>query len=82
VAVAAGLGFSALTVNPGIGYSDPAPPPGRTNHGGPDGPPRDVVYAQRDFGPFAYNTFTVIPVFNWMYGGWGYWFFGVWIPLY
>jgi hypothetical protein len=41
-----------------------------------------VVYAQRDFGPFAYNTFTVIPVFNWMYGGWGYWFFGVWIPLY
>ncbi len=22
------------------------------------------------------------PVFNWMYGGWGYWFFGVWVPLY
>ena len=39
-------------------------------------------YGRRDFGPFAYNTFTVFPVFNWMYGGWGYWFFGVWVPLY
>ena len=28
------------------------------------------------------NTFTVVPVFNWQYGGWGYWFFGVWVPLY
>ena len=46
------------------------------------GPPRDVDRARGDFGPFAYNTFTVIPVFNWYFGGWGYWFFGVWIPLY
>ena len=46
------------------------------------GPPRDVAYARADFSPFAYNTFTVFPVFNWYYGGWGYWFFGVWVPLY
>jgi hypothetical protein len=66
---------------PPQGGWDGPPPPGGWNRPW-DGPPRDVVYAQRDFGPFAYNTFTVIPVFNWMYGGWGYWFFGVWIPLY
>ncbi|SPM30377.1 hypothetical protein [Mycobacterium terramassiliense] len=48
----------------------------------PAGPPRDVAYARSDFGPFEYNTFTVFPVFNWQYGGWGYWFFGVWVPLY
>lgn len=46
------------------------------------GPPRDIVVAQVDFGPFAFDTYTVIPVFNWMFGGWGYWYFGVWIPLY
>jgi hypothetical protein len=62
------------------GWDGPPPPGGWNRPWG--GPPRDVVYAQRDFGPFAYNTFTVIPVFNWMYGGWGYWFFGLWIPLY
>ncbi|HZC53682.1 MAG TPA: MAP_0585 family protein [Mycobacterium sp.] len=63
------------------GWDGPPPPGGRNRPW--DGPrDRDVVYAQSDFGPFAYNTFTVIPVFNWQYGGWGYWFFGVWIPLY
>jgi hypothetical protein len=66
------------------------PPPGGWNGPPPAGgwnrpwagPPRDVARAQGDFGPFAYNAFTVIPVFNWYFGGWGYWFFGVWIPLY
>jgi hypothetical protein len=67
---------------PPPGGWDGPPPPGGWNRPW-DGPrDRDVVYAQRDFGPFAYNTFTVIPVFNWQYGGWGYWFFGVWVPLY
>jgi hypothetical protein len=46
------------------------------------GPPRPIDYGRRDFGPFQYNTFTVLPVFNWQFGGWGYWFFGVWVPLY
>ncbi len=67
------------------------PPPGGWDGAAPeggwnrpwDGPrDRDVDRARGDFGPFAYNTFTVFPVFNWYYGGWGYWFFGVWIPLY
>jgi hypothetical protein len=62
------------------GWDGPPPPGGWNRPWG--GPPRDVVYARSDFGPFAYNTFTVVPVFNWQFGGWGYWFFGVWVPLY
>jgi hypothetical protein len=57
------------------------PPPGGWNRPWV-GPPRDVFVARTNFAPFAYNDFTVLPVFNWMYGGWGYWFFGVWVPLY
>ncbi|MGE2815600.1 MAP_0585 family protein, partial [Mycobacterium heidelbergense] len=66
---------------PGGGWDGP-PPPGGWNRPWYGPRDRDVIYAQSDFGPFAYNTFTVIPVFNWQYGGWGYWFFGVWVPLY
>jgi hypothetical protein len=66
---------------PPQGGWDGPPPPGGWNRPWA-GPPRDVDYGRRDFGPFGYNTFTVFPVFNWMYGGWGYWFFGVWVPLY
>ena len=62
------------------GWNGP-PPPGGWNRRW-DGPPRDVVVAQADFGPFSYNEYMVIPTFNWMYGGWGYWYFGVWVPLY
>jgi hypothetical protein len=66
---------------PPPGGWDGPPPPGGWNRPWV-GPQRDVVYARSDFAPFAYNTFTVFPVFNWYYGGWGYWFFGVWVPLY
>ena len=62
------------------GWNGP-PPPGGWNRPW-FGPPRDVVVARADFGPFAYDTFTVIPVFNWQFGGWGFWYFGVWVPLY
>jgi hypothetical protein len=66
---------------PPPGGWDGPPPPGGWNRPW-IGPPRDVYYGRRDFSPFAYSTFTVFPVFNWYYGGWGYWFFGVWVPLY
>ncbi|CAM3107061.1 MAP_0585 family protein [Mycobacterium intermedium] len=66
---------------PPNGSWDGPPPPGGWNRPW-SGAPRDVNYARNDFGPFNYNTFTVVPVFNWQYGGWGYWFFGVWVPLY
>jgi hypothetical protein len=62
------------------GWNGP-PPPGGWNRPW-DGPPRDVSYGQSYFAPFSYNSYTVLPVFNWQYGGWGYWFDGVWVPLY
>lgn len=64
----------------GYGWNGP-PPPGGWNRPW-NGPPRDEATARSDFGPFAYNTFTATPVFNSQFGGWGYWFFGDWIPLY
>ncbi len=46
------------------------------------GTPVDASYGQNYYAPFTYNDFTVLPVFNADYGGFGYWFFGTWIPLY
>ncbi|WP_293047002.1 MAP_0585 family protein [Mycobacterium sp.] len=66
---------------PPLGGWDGPPPPGGWNRPWA-GAPRDVAVARADFGAFSYNTFTVTPVFNWQYGGWGYWYFGVWVPLY
>jgi hypothetical protein len=67
---------------PPPGGWDGPPPPGGWNRPWGDRPDRDWDRGRADFGPFQYNTFTVFPVFNWYYGGWGYWFFGVWVPLY
>lgn len=68
---------------PAGGWDAPQPPPGgwnrRYDH---PGPPRDVARARDDFGYFEYNGFSAVPTFNPWYGGWGYWYFGVWIPLY
>jgi hypothetical protein len=62
------------------GWGGP-PPPGGWN--GPwNGPDRDIGWAQRDFGPFNYNGYNAIPMFNPIFGGWGFWLFGLWIPLY
>jgi hypothetical protein len=66
---------------PPVGGWNGPPPPGGWNRPWV-GPPRDVSYGQRYFAPFTYNDFTAIPLFNWQYGGWGYWFDGLWIPLY
>jgi hypothetical protein len=65
---------------PAGGWNGP-PPPGGWNRPWA-GPPRDVSYGQRYFAPFTYNDYTAIPIFNWQYGGWGYWFQGLWVPLY
>jgi hypothetical protein len=64
------------------GWDAGQPPPGGWNRPWENRPPRDMAVARVDFGPFALDTFTVIPVFNWQFGGWGYWYFGLWIPLF
>ena len=66
---------------PEHGWDGP-PPPGGWNRPWVDRPDRDWDRGRDDFGAFGYNTFTVFPVFNWYYGGWGFWYFGVWVPLY
>ncbi|WP_372517387.1 MAP_0585 family protein, partial [Mycobacterium nebraskense] len=66
---------------PPPGGWDGPPPPGGWNRPW-SGPQRDVVVAQADFGPFQYDSYTAIPVFNWQFGGWGFWYMGVWVPLY
>ena len=65
---------------PSGGWNGP-PPAGGWNQPW-QGPPVDQSYGQNYYAPFTYNNFTVLPVFNADYGGFGYWFFGVWVPLY
>jgi len=62
------------------GWNGPPPPGGWNSRW--NGPPRDIGIAQADFGPFGYNGYNAIPMFNPVFGGWGFWFFGIWIPLY
>jgi hypothetical protein len=66
---------------PPAGGWDGAPPPGGWNRHY-DGPSRDITQARVDFGPFNYDGYAATPVFNPVAGGWGFWFFGVWIPLF
>jgi len=62
------------------GWNGPPPPGGWNNRW--NGPARGIAQAQGDFGPCNYGGYTAIPVFSPVFGGWGFWFFGVWIPLY
>ncbi len=66
---------------PPWGWNGP-PPPGGWNRPWAGPPQRDVAVARADFGPFSYDSYTAIPVFNYQFGGWGFWYMGVWIPLY
>jgi hypothetical protein len=65
---------------PAGGWDGPPPAGGWNRHY--DGPQRDIAAARADFGPFNYNGYTATPIFNAESGGWGFWFFGVWIPLF
>jgi hypothetical protein len=66
---------------PPEGGWDGPPPPGGWNRRW-DGPPRDIDQGRRDFGRFNYGDYAAEPVFNPMFGGFGFWFFGLWIPLF
>ena len=76
----------------GPGGRDQGPPPAR---GGPSPsdhnpvwgpPPRDQAWrgiddGRRDHQPFNYNGSWVTPIYNPDFNNWGFWFFGIWIPL-
>jgi hypothetical protein len=61
-------------------------PGGWDGRGGPPPPPRDLAWRGIDQGrfdhqPFNYNGAWVNPIFNPDFNNWGFWFFGIWIPL-
>ena len=61
---------------PGPGDHNPAwgPPP-------PDQGWRGIDDGRRDHQPFNYNGSWVTPIYNPDFNNWGFWFFGIWIPL-
>jgi hypothetical protein len=61
------------------GWNGPPPPGGWNRHW--DGPQRDIDQARFDHQPFDYNDYQAVPIWSPDQGGWGFWFFGLWIPL-
>jgi hypothetical protein len=46
-----------------------------------DGPDRGIDQGRFDHQPFDYDDYQAVPIWSPDMGGWGFWFFGVWIPL-
>jgi hypothetical protein len=42
---------------------------------------RGIDQGRYDHQPFNYNGAWVTPAFNQDYNNWGFWFFGIWVPL-
>ena len=71
------------------GFGGPGGGPGyRGGPGGPQwGPPRPdqawrgIDQGRYDHQPFNYNNQWVQPIYNQDFSNWGFWFFGIWIPL-
>jgi hypothetical protein len=65
----------------------PGGPGGPGDHGQHWGPPppglawRGMDQGRFDHQPFSYNGSWVTPIFDPGYNAWGFWFFGIWIPL-
>ena len=57
-----------------------APPPGGWNRHW-DGPDRGIDQGRFDHQPFDYDDYQAVPIWSPDMGGWGFWFFGIWIPL-
>ncbi|MDO3639295.1 hypothetical protein [Mycolicibacterium arseniciresistens] len=82
---------------PQAGHDGPGRPGGPGGPGRPDGPggprwdappppPRDqgwrgIDQGRYDHQPFNYRGSWVTPIFNPEFRNWGFWFFGLWIPL-
>lgn len=55
-------------------WDNPPPTP-------PDLPWRGIDQGRFDHQPFNYNGRWVSPFFNPQFNNWGFWLFGIWIPL-
>ena len=64
---------------------DQGPQPGDHNPAWGPPPPdqgwRGIDDGRRDHQPFNYNGSWVTPIYNPDFNNWGFWFFGIWIPL-
>jgi hypothetical protein len=47
----------------------------------PDQGWRGIDNGRLDHQPFNYNGSWVTPIYNPDFNNWGFWFFGIWIPL-
>ena len=78
---AVGAGVPAALGGPG----DRGPSPWDHNPGWGPPPPdqgwRGIDQGRFDHQPFNYNGSWVTPIFNPDFNNWGFWFFGIWIPL-
>lgn len=87
---AAGSGVAAAQPGPPCGFRQ-LPGNGRPGYAGPMGQPSpdstpDLPWRGIDQGrfhhqPFNYNGRWVSPFFNPQFNNWGFWLFGIWIPL-
>jgi hypothetical protein len=73
---------------PQTGHDGPGRPggPGGPRWDAPPPPPRDQAWRGIDQGrydhqPFNYRGNWVTPIFNPEFRNWGFWLFGLWIPL-
>ena len=68
-------------------HGEPGRPGGPRDRGeAPPPPPRDLAWrgidqGRRDHQPFNYNGHWVTPLYNPVFDNWGFWLFGIWIPL-
>ena len=94
--IAGSLGLAAFGLGSGTASAAPSPAAVGTSwaqwgHGGPGGPEwgppppgqegRGIDQGRFDHQPFNYNGNWVQPIYNQDYNNWGFWFFGIWIPL-
>jgi hypothetical protein len=75
---------AAVPAGPG-GPGDCGPSPWDHNPGWTPPPPdqawRGIDQGRFDHQPFNYNGAWVTPIFNHDFNNWGFWSFGIWIPL-
>lgn len=67
------------------GPGGPGPSPGDHNPAWGPPPPdqgwRGIDDGRRDHQPFNYNGSWVTPIYNADFNNWGFWLFGIWIPI-
>ncbi len=82
-ALAGGIALASLGAGAGIASAAPqAPHQTNQQQFGNDAPTyRPGPVSRPDHRPFNFRGHRVTPVFDQHHRGWGFWFFGFWVPL-